>query len=57
MVYLFCFGQCDRLVVAGQELNVLAEASLHQGAHSAKDPDIALHEKGGGQSSLISQRE
>ena len=55
--YLLCFGQCDGFVVSGSELNMLAESTIHQWAHSAKDPDVTLWETGEEQISFDSQRE
>jgi len=43
--HLLCFSQRYRGAVAGRQLDVLAEASLHQRAHPAKDPNVALQEK------------
>lgn len=43
--HLLCFGECYCLDVAGWELDVFAEASIHQWAHSAKDPDVSLYDK------------
>lgn len=40
--YLFCFRKCYRFVVAGRQLDVLSKATVHEGPHSAKHPDVAL---------------
>lgn len=45
--YLFRFRKRYGFSVTGRQLDVLSKATIHQGAHSAKHPDVALFQRKG----------